>query len=74
MAYGGLLDEFLAEDDALVAPFEAFFDDGAHLADHAAGHHEALVVEVGHWWVLVLDRICGVMGEVGCRSELVLGY
>jgi len=41
-----LLDEFLAEDDALVAPLEALFDDGAGLSDHGAGHHEALVVEV----------------------------
>jgi hypothetical protein len=41
-----LLDEFLAKYHALVAPFETFFDDGAGLADHGAGHHEALVVEV----------------------------
>jgi hypothetical protein len=43
---GGLLDKFLAKDHALVAPFETFFDDGAGLADHGAGHHEAFVVEV----------------------------
>jgi hypothetical protein len=41
-----LLNEFLAKDHALVAPFETFLDDGAGLADHGAGHHEALVVEV----------------------------
>lgn len=41
-----MLDEFLAEDHALVAPFEALFDDCAGLADYGAGHHEALVVEI----------------------------
>lgn len=56
LAYGGLLDEFFAKDDALVAPFQALFDDGAHGADYAAGHHEALVVEVGHlsWLDMVM--------------------
>jgi hypothetical protein len=45
---GGLLDEFLVEDDALVAPFQALFNDSSRLSDHGAGHHEALVIEVGH--------------------------
>jgi hypothetical protein len=43
---GGLLDERFAKDLSLVAPFEAFFDDGSGLADDCASHHEALVVEV----------------------------
>jgi hypothetical protein len=41
-----LLDKFLAENDALVAPLEAFLDDGSRLADDGTGHHEALVIEV----------------------------
>lgn len=45
---GGLLDEFLAKHDALVAPLQTLFDNGAGLADDGASHHEALVVEVGH--------------------------
>ena len=45
---GRLLDELLAKDDTLVAPFQALFDDGAGLADDGAGHHEALVIEVRH--------------------------
>ena len=48
LSHDGLLDEWFPEDDALVAPFQALFHDGAHLADYGAGHHEALVVEVGH--------------------------
>jgi hypothetical protein len=48
LSNGRLLDELLAKDHALVAPFEALFDDCARLADHAARHHEALVIEVRH--------------------------
>lgn len=44
----GLLIQLLAEDDALVAPFYAFFGYGSHPADHRAGHGPSLVVEIGH--------------------------
>jgi len=44
-----LLNELLAENDALVAPLQTLFDDGSRLADDCTRHHEALVVEVRHW-------------------------
>jgi hypothetical protein len=44
----GLFDERFAKYLSLVAPLEAFFDDGSGLANHGASHHEPLVVEVGH--------------------------
>ena len=43
-----LLDQFLAKDNALVAPFQALLDDSHGHADHTTDHHETLVVEVAH--------------------------
>ena len=40
----GLRDEGLAEDDALVGPFEAFFGHEADPADYAAAHHPAFLL------------------------------
>ena len=45
---GRLLDELLAKDNALVAPFQTLFHHGAGHAYHTAAHHEAFVVEVAH--------------------------
>lgn len=41
-----LIGEFLAEDQALIAPFDALFRGETHHSSDAAGHHPALVVEV----------------------------
>jgi hypothetical protein len=49
-----LLDQWLSKHDSLVAPLEAFFDYCPRHANHAAAHHEALVVEVRH--CCLLDR------------------
>lgn len=48
LSNGWLLDQPLAKDDALVAPFQALLDDGHRRADDGADHHEPLVVEVAH--------------------------
>lgn len=45
----GLFHELLAEDYALIAPLQTFFYNGPRVPDDTAGHHEAFVVEVGHW-------------------------
>jgi hypothetical protein len=42
-----LLYELLAKDNSLVAPLQAFLDNGPRLSDDGAGHHEALVAKCG---------------------------
>lgn len=48
LANSRLLNELLAKDDSLVAPFEALFNDSAGLSDHSARHHESLMIEIRH--------------------------
>lgn len=50
-----LLNERLAKDDALVAPFEAFLENGAGPAGDHSAHHEAFVV-AGFILVLVVKH------------------
>ena len=47
LANDGLVDQTLAKDKTLVSPLERLLDNEAHVADGGAGHHPALVVEVG---------------------------
>lgn len=48
LPHNWLLDQLLPKDDALVAPFQTLLDNGGTHANDAAGHHEALVIEVAH--------------------------
>jgi hypothetical protein len=49
LADGRLLHQLLAKDYPLVAPLQALLYNRPREADHAARHHEALVVEVCHY-------------------------
>jgi hypothetical protein len=40
--------ESFAEDESLMSPFQAFFENGARPTRDHAYHHPTLVVEVGH--------------------------
>lgn len=46
LAHHGLGYERFGEDDALVAPLEALFEDGAGPAGHHAGHHPAFLEQM----------------------------
>lgn len=48
LADGGLFDQLLAEDNALVTPFQALLDHGHRHAHHTAHHHETFMIEVAH--------------------------
>jgi hypothetical protein len=48
LSNGRLLDEFLAKDNALVTPFQAFLNNGSRLSDDGTCHHKAFMVKIRH--------------------------